>query len=53
MPYVLLLAESLPARRLPEQGEGEAALFENLPGHNRGASRSERNISLFLSPVTH
>jgi hypothetical protein len=30
MPYVLLLAESLPARRLPEQGEGEAALFENL-----------------------
>jgi hypothetical protein len=34
MPYVLLLTESLPARRLAGPGEENPRLFENLPDHN-------------------
>jgi hypothetical protein len=34
MDYVLLLTESLPARRLPGPGEEKPRLFENLPDHN-------------------
>jgi hypothetical protein len=34
MLYVLLLTESLPARRLPGPGEESPRLFENLPDHN-------------------
>jgi hypothetical protein len=34
MRYVLLLTESLPARRLPGPGDEKPRLFENLPDHN-------------------
>jgi hypothetical protein len=38
MLYVLLLAESMPARRLPGPDEEKPRLFDNLPDHNPRAS---------------
>jgi hypothetical protein len=50
--YVLVLTESLPARRLPGSGEEKRRLFDNLPDHNRGVRAGEEEISLFFSPAT-
>jgi hypothetical protein len=52
--YVLLLTESLPARRLPGRGEEKPLLFDNPPDHNpRASSRGGGDflISLARNPL--
>jgi hypothetical protein len=50
MPYVFLLTESIPARRLPGRGEEKPRLFENLAGHNHRASRRGKEIFYLNRP---